>query len=398
MQIDHITFSKTGGAGIVAETIARAQRALGHDVNVHTVVDSDLRSEPLKKPILTIAAALDEWGLSSHREKTLFSPLRGNLESFDSSKIRPDSIIHLHWMPGVMNHQSVRTLLDSGRKVVWTLHDMNPFTGGCHHSHDCEQFTQDCSSCPQARKAFRGIVSVNLQHRTLAGKYPNLRVVAPTTWMLDQASRSAVFREQKNLVIPNPIDDIFFEKTNGQRARTEVGTAVDTFVGAVVAKDLSDANKNLALVIRTFEEASVRSSRRLALILIGKNGASYSSKLVDIKWLGEMTSEMISETACAADVFLSGSIAESAGMTIIEGAAMGIPSVALANGGTSSLIENEKTGILCPDPDSFVAGVLKLIESSERLSELGVSAKEYAENHRAEKVATRYIELYSSMG
>ena len=155
MQIDHITFSKTGGAGIVAETIAKAQRALGHDVNVQTLVDSDLRSEPLKKPVLTLAAALDEWVLSSHREKTLFSPLRGTLESLDASKIRPDSIVHLHWMPGVMNHQSVKTLLDSGRKVVWTLHDMNPFTGGCHHSHACQQFTQDCSVCPQSKSPFR---------------------------------------------------------------------------------------------------------------------------------------------------------------------------------------------------------------------------------------------------
>ena len=397
MQIDHITFSKTGGAGIVAETIAKAQRALGHDVNELNVVESDLRSEPLKKPALTMAAALDEWVLSSHREKTLFSPLRGNLESFDSSKIRPASIIHLHWMPGVINHQSVKTLLDSGRKVVWTLHDMNPFTGGCHHSHDCEQFTQGCSSCPQARKAFRGIVSVNLQRRALEGRYPNLRVVSPTTWMLDQASRSTVFRDQQNLVIANPIDDIFFEQTDGQRARAQIGTAVDTFVGAVVAKDLSDANKNLALVIRASEEVAVRTSRRLALILIGKNGASYSSKHVDIKWLGEMTSKTISETACAADVFLSGSIAESAGMTIIEGAAMGIPSVALANGGTSSLIENGRTGILCPDPESFVVGLLQLIENSKRLSKLGASAKVYAENHRAEKVSTRYIDLYSSM-
>ena len=397
MQIDHITFSKTGGAGIVAETIAKAQRALGHEVNVQTVVDTDLRSEPLKKPILTMAAALDEWALSSHREKTLFSPLRGNLESLDYSKIRPDSIIHLHWMPGVMNHQRVRTLLGSDRKVVWTLHDMNPFTGGCHHSHDCEQFTNGCSSCPQARKGFRRIVSINLQRRTLERKYPNLRVVSPTTWMLDQASRSTVFRDQQNLLIANPIDDIFFGQTNRLTARDHLGIAVDTFLGAAVAKDLSDANKNIAFVIRAFEEAAVRNSRRLALILIGKNGASYSSKLVEVKWLGEMSGKKISETASAADVFLSGSIAESAGMTIIEGAAMGIPSVALVNGGTSSLIENEKTGILCPDPESFVSGLWQLIENSKRLSELGASAKIYADNHRAEKVATRYIELYRSM-
>jgi glycosyltransferase involved in cell wall biosynthesis len=296
-----------------------------------------------------------------------------------------------------MNHQSVKALLESGRKVVWTLHDMNPFTGGCHHSHDCEQFTQGCSSCPQARKAFRGIVSINLQRRTLERKYPNLRVVSPTTWMLDQASRSTVFRDQQNLVIGNPIDDIFFEQTDRKTARGHLGTEDETFVGAAVAKDLSDPNKNLALVIRTFEEISVLTKRKLALMLIGKNGAPYSSKLVDIKWLGEMSGKRISETACAADVFLSGSIAESAGMTIIEGAAMGIPSVALANGGTSSLIENEKTGVLCRDSTSLVSVLVELIEDSKRLSKLGASAKIYAENHRAETVATRYIELYSSM-
>lgn len=397
MQIDHITFSKTGGAGIVARTIAEAQRRLGHDVNVLTLVDSDLRSEPLKKPSLTLAAALDEWGLSSHRERTLFSPLRGEMQGLSPSKIRPDSLIHLHWMPGVMNHQSVRTLLDSGRRVVWTLHDMNPFTGGCHHSHQCEQFTQTCSSCPQARTGFRRIVSINLQRRTLDRTYPNLRVVSPTTWILGQASRSTVFRCQKNLVMANPIDDIFFGQTDRITAREHLDIAKETFVGAIIAKDLSDANKNLDTIIRAFEKASARASRRLALILIGKNGAPYSSNLVDVIWLGEMSSQKIPEAACAADVFLSGSKAESAGMSIIEGAALGIPSVALANGGTSSLIDNEKTGILCRDPGSLALRVLELIENPQRLSELGLSAKARAEHHRASKVATRYISLYHSL-
>lgn len=397
MQIDHITFSKTGGAGIVAQIIANSQRALGHDVNLLTIIDADLRSEPLKQPLLTVAAAVDEWGLSSHKETTLFSPLRGALESLDPSKIRHDSIIHLHWMPGVMNPQSVRTLLDSGRKIVWTLHDMNPFTGGCHHSHDCEQFTDRCSNCPQARRAFRGIVSVNLQRRTLERVYPNLRVVSPTSWMLDQASRSTVLRKQQNLVIANPIDDIFFGQTNRQTARNKLGLASNTFVGAVIAKDLSDSNKNLSLVIRAFEEVAARSSLRLTIILIGKNGGSYSSRLVDIKWLGELNSKEISQTACAADVFLSGSIAESAGMTIIESAALGIPSVAIANGGTSSLIVNERTGILCGDADKLVSEILKLTKDPKRLYELGESARKIAAKHRAKKVATSYVELYSSM-
>lgn len=398
MQIDHITFSKTGGAGIVAQTIAASQRELGHDVNVLTVVDSDLRSEPLTRPLLTVAAALDEWVLSSREEKTLFSPLRGNLESLDPSKIRPDSIIHLHWMSGVMNHQTLEDLLVSGRKVVWTLHDMNPFTGGCHHSHACQQFTQNCSGCPQARTPFRSIVSANLQRKALATTFPNLRVVAPTSWMLNQAGKSTVFQNQKSLVISNPIDDSFFEEPSRLAAREKLGISSDTFVGAVVAKDLSDPNKNLGLVLRAFEEVSQRVNRRFALLLIGNNGAPYSSKLVDIIWISETTIKEIAGILTATDIVLSGSIAESAGMTILEGAALGVPSIALTNGGTSSLIEHEKTGMLCRDFEAVTSSITELAGDSKKLSELGGSAKKSAESHRPEVIARTYLELYSSIG
>ena len=45
----------------------------------------------------------------------------------------------------------LRRLLDLGKPVVWTLHDTWPFTGGCHHSVDCEKFHSDCGGCPQLR-------------------------------------------------------------------------------------------------------------------------------------------------------------------------------------------------------------------------------------------------------
>lgn len=397
MQIDHITFSKTGGAGIVAQIIAEAQGDLGHDVNLITVLDSDLRTEPLANPLLTLSAALDEWLISSGLEGTLFSPVRGNLESLGAAKIRPDSVIHLHWMPGVLNHQSLKLLLEAGRKVVWTLHDMNPFTGGCHHSHACRQFTQDCSDCPQARGPFRGLVKLNLQRRALARRYPNFCVVSPTKWMFEQALLSTAFRGQESAVISNPIGAGFFQRTQRLLARENLRVHEDDFVGVVIAKNLSDTNKNLVLVLKALEEASLRTNHRVTLLLIGKNGASYSSKHIQIKWVGELEPNQIAGTASAADVILSGSIAESAGMTILEGAAMGIPSVALINGGASSQIDNGRTGILCQDFESLVSGVTDLISNPKRLSELGALARENSQNYRPEVIAAKYINLYESM-
>jgi len=397
VQIDHITFSKTGGAGIVAQIIAEAQIELGHDVRLLTLVDSDLRTDPLAKPSLTLSAALDEWLISAHRESTLFSPLRGNLEGLGAGKIRPDSVIHLHWMPGVMNHQSVQLLLEAGRKVVWTLHDMNPFTGGCHHSHSCEQFTKDCSNCPQAKVPFRGLVKVNLQRRTFERLYPKFRVVSPAKWMSDQAVKSTVFRGQESVTIANPVGGSFFGDTHRSIARKNLGVPADAFVATVVAKDLSDPNKNLMLVLQALEESSLRTNRRVTLLLIGKNGASYSSKHVDIKWVGELERNQMSRTANAADVFLSGSIAETAQTTILEGAAMGVPSVALANGGSSASIENGRTGIICQDFESLVSSITYLIDNPEKLSELGAFAREKSQNYRPEIIAAKYIELYESM-
>lgn len=397
MQIDHITFSKTGGAGIVAQTLAKAQKALGHDVQLHTVIDSDLRTDPLRKPELTLAAAADNWLVSSQLEPTLFSPLRANLQTFDRSEIRADSIVHLHWMTGVLNQHALKNLLESGRKVVWTMHDMNPFTGGCHHSHSCENFISDCSNCPQARSVFRKTVTINLQKKCLTQKYLNLRIVSPTIWMSKQASISSVFREQECSVVPNAIDDGFFAETNQLVARKTLGIPLADFVGVVIAKDLSDPNKNIDFVIRTFEQVSLSTQRPLTLLLIGKNGASYSSSTINLHSVGELNVKDIPAIACVADVLLTGSIAESAGMTIAECAAMGIPSIALENGGTSSLISDGVNGLLAQNLESFVAQILSLVNDPTKLLLLKTACKQNSDWYSAIRIAKQYVEIYESL-
>lgn len=397
MQIDHITFSKTGGAGLVAQVLANAQRELGHDVNVLTRVDSDLRSQPLRAPDLTIAAAADEWLASSHSEKTLFSPLRGNLGTLDTRTIRHDSIIHLHWVAGLLNQESFRNLLDSGRKVVWTLHDMNPFTGGCHHSHACKEYTGGCSGCPQAKSVFQKIVSINLTKKKLSKEYPNLRIVSPTSWMGEQAKMSSVFRDQDCSVIGNPINDVFFTEPNRLGARERLGIHSNDFVAVVIAKDLRDPNKNVEFILEAIELASTGSERSLTLLLIGKNGGLYSSPLVNVKWLGEVSAVQMEQIVGAADSVLSASIAESAGMSIIECAAVGVPSIALENGGTASLITHGETGFLAKDMESFVSCILTLAKDNSLLAKFRKAAKQKAISHKPHQIANSYIELYKSI-
>ena len=57
--------------------------------------------------------------------------------------LRRYDVINYHWTGGFLFNKQY---LNSS-KVYWTLHDMNPFTGGCHYNNTCRQFEANCEEC-----------------------------------------------------------------------------------------------------------------------------------------------------------------------------------------------------------------------------------------------------------
>jgi glycosyltransferase involved in cell wall biosynthesis len=198
-------------------------------------------------------------------------------------------------------------------------------------------------------------------------------------------------------VVHNPVDSVFFSRPSHQTQPKHAKGPIDKFITVAIAKDLSEPRKNIEFVIRSLEEASRVSGADISLFLIGQNGGNFSSSTVRLVWLGELTAAEIFKQVSAADLLLSGSLAESAGMTVVECAAMGIPSLALENGGTASQIRNGVSGILARDFDSFTTGVLDLISKPSDLWSLGAAARDIAELHRPDVVARRYLDVYESI-
>jgi len=57
-------------------------------------------------------------------------------------------VVHLHWInQGFLSLRSIRKILKSGKTVVWTLHDMWPAMGICHHPRDCRNYVDGCGNC-----------------------------------------------------------------------------------------------------------------------------------------------------------------------------------------------------------------------------------------------------------
>lgn len=399
MQIDHITFSASGGAGQVALTLNEIQLERGLDSKVVSFVDAGLREQPLEYPFLTAGAALDNYLISNHTKSTLISVSRASAEIGKMSDIRNGSIVHLHWMEGVFSHDSIAQMLGSGRRIVWTLHDMAPFTGGCHHAHECLGFLDACSRCPQARTVFQRKVSQNLREKNVFdGPISNLAIVAPSNWLAERARRSRIFRDQTIHVIPNPVHQNFLNHKSDNQLRNNSGTDKTSLSLAFIAADLSDANKRCKQVVDSFMNARKNSQRSLELKLIGRNGRMFAD-LEGITYLGELQQTEIPEALTLCEALVSASNAESFGLTIAEAATLGVPSIVVSGSASSELLEDNTTGWVVQDFEELTSLFVRLSKQDQQAhSVLGLAAKAKAVvKHSPGAVSDLYAKVYEEI-
>ena len=231
MKVLHLsTADFNGGAARAAYRLH--QGLLDCSVQSHMLVQyKDTKSNEIigptnnpNKAISLIRTALD------HLPKTLFRN-RSNqpfhlqwLPDRLNHKIRrisPD-IIHLHWI--CKGYVNIASLACFYKPIIWTLHDMWPFTGGCHYAGDCNRYEYSCGACPQLHSDNE----LDLSRWTWKRKYKfwkniNLRLIAPSRWIQSKSAKSSLFKYFPSDVIPNCIDTKRFRPINKKIARKYLG-------------------------------------------------------------------------------------------------------------------------------------------------------------------------------
>lgn len=127
-------------------------------------------------------------------------------------EFRRADVIHLHWVnQGMLSLRDVERIVRSGKRVVWTMHDMWPFTGVCHHADACQRWTNGCGNCPLLKRSG----PKDLSWRTFARKRRayaggDITFVGCSNWLAALARRSPLLDGKQVESIPNPIDTDFF--------------------------------------------------------------------------------------------------------------------------------------------------------------------------------------------
>jgi len=145
---------------------------------------------------------------------------------------------------------------------------------------------------------------------------------------------------------------------------------------------------------------------RLRLLLAGgvidqDYAATIRSILCDTPyatWLGEVPHEQMGALYSRADVVLNCSYSESMSNTVLEAMALGRPLLVSDIPGNRMLVSHGDTGLLYSDQDSFLKGVVTLMEDTRLRANLGRRAGAYiSKSFSPQHEAAEYIRLYRSL-
>ena len=316
--------------------------------------------------------------------------------------INPD-IVNLHWInSGFMKIESIGKIK---QPIVWTFHDMWPFTGGCHYSYSCDRYEDECGYCPQLYSHIKWDLSYfNYKRKKRNWRNKNITIVTPSNWLAEKALNSSLFGEYCVETIPNGLN-------------LEIYKPVEKVVARRIL-NLSQEEKRVLLITRRFEKADRKGSKyfsklenciyktnlneNVEFILVGTGMPNYEyERWKNYYFLGKISDDYSMVLAySAADLYISLSEAENLPNTIMESFACGTPVVAFSVGGIPEMIDHKKNGYLAKpfDVNEIINGIFYILADKQRYLKIKNLAREKAEKEYDYLLqARRYGELYSKL-
>jgi glycosyltransferase involved in cell wall biosynthesis len=416
------TIAGRGGAPAAMRRLVRALTARGHQVDVFSLEESPGVSEvktvkrlPVDPAAADIVDALEQIArreaTGSSRtgiSNTLFSlPLTG-FRLADVGRLAAYDAINIHWVAQFLSVGALREIADLGRPMLFTLHDMAGFTGGCHYSAGCRRYAEDCADCPQLAEDVLGLPATMLAAKRGLRRFGNLAAVAPSRWMRDCAAASGVFATERCFHIDNAIETDIFCPFDKSEAKESLGLAPQCRTILLGADSNLERRKGFHLALDMLAriraipamEALCREDR-LQILSFGLGHLNLEGAGFPVRHLGQIGDDQAMARAySAADVFVLPSIEDNQPNVMLEAMSCGTPVASFAVGGMRETITNGATGVLIAPYDSgaMAQALADLLDKPEKLQRLGSAARqEMANNYTLDRQASKYESLIEQM-
>jgi len=431
MHVQHYTTFPYGGAGSAARRLHESLVAAGIDSHLVYAPLADpekcqglVRSTPARfaesQPAKGLRARWSERQLKRRRRRIhrLFDTHLANrnpdgvLEGFSMAQLVEETrwvppprcvdIIHLHWVAYLLDQASFLQSVPDALPIVWTLHDMNPLTGGCHYSGDCSRFTVGCGRCPQVvAPGPRDVSYHSLASKRRALRNKNIHVIAPSQWLSELARASDVFPPHTTYhVIRYGFDLEVFRPIDKRQARHQLGIDTQATLIAFGCEDVTNHRKGFSLL----REALQRLPSRLDVeCLVFGSGADDQVAESNRRWhLQGYVNDPQRQALIysAADIYVMPSREDNLPQTGLEALACGTPVVAFPVGGIPEYVLDGRTGLLAAagDASALADAIARLAADEPRRAAMGRSGVAMMARHfELDRQARLHIDLYEQL-
>jgi glycosyltransferase involved in cell wall biosynthesis len=387
----HRLYSALLAEGVSCQMLVQSKYT--KDVNVLGPKTRFMRFVSKARPII------DAWFVRKYRSKdtTLFSANSTPCSDVVSRINRTDAdVVHLHWVNAGM--LTIEDIAKINKPIVWTMHDMWGFSGGCHYSQTCIGYESNCGECLVLNSGKQNDLSrktFERKEKTFA-KIKKMTIVGVSHWLANCARQSVLFRNYSVLQLPNLIDTRRFAPFSKKQARFAFNLPENKKIilfGAIAAT--SDPRKGFYLLHQALNQLKDEDTE---LVVFGSNQTNedlvFSQKVHYVGYLNDDIS--LSVLYSAADVMVVPSIQEAFGQTAAESMSCGTPVVAFAATGLLDIVDHKINGYLAKpyDPADLAEGIAWVL-NTEQYSMLSHKAREKVMHaFDSTQVVKEYIDLY----
>ena len=315
-------------------------------------------------------------------------------------------LIHLHWInQGMLSLKAIRRILASGKPVVWTMHDMWPCTGICHHARTCTAFHKECGSCPMIYSKKKHDLSTRIFRKKLRlYEGGEIHFVTCSHWLEGMARQSALLSHQAVSVIPNPIATSLFHPLDTKESREALQLPTEGKLLLFGSVKLTDKRKGIDYMVEACQLLAKQHpelNELMGIVAVGMHAAELQPlvpfKVHDMGYVRE--EQRLVQIYNAADLYIIPSLDENLPNTIMEAMACGTPCVGFPTGGIPEMIDHLQNGYLTgtQSAEQLAEGIYTLITTPnyDTLSRQAVA--KVSSCYSESTVAHQYTQLYAQL-
>lgn len=256
----------------------------------------------------------------------------------------PELII-IHYTSHFINFKTIYELQKlTDASIIFNMLDTAFLTGGCHYSWNCLGYHNKCSDCNAL------IIQKNMAMKNHAfkkyflNKMHSVKLVASSSWAINQAKMSSLFKNFEKSLIYYPLDETFFKPRNKKLIRENLNIPIDKKVIFLGAHQISDPRKGIDFAIKSlallYRDLSESEREKIAIVTAGNKDLN---SLINFQCFhfGIVSSDVLAELYSSSDIFLCSSVEDNGPMMINEAVLSGCAIVSFNVGVSQDFVSSE---------------------------------------------------------